>query len=63
MQHHAQVEAQDKAYRKIEKEAGLTRDQLVHCWHDNHGTRTCVFVHRDERVHGPSCPGISVMAD
>jgi len=49
IQHHAEAEAQDEAYARIEKETGLTRDQLVHCWYDNDGLRTCVFVHRDHR--------------
>jgi len=64
MLHHAQVEAQEKAYGKIEQETGMSRDQLTHRWFDDgYGTSHCVFFHRDDPFCGAQCPGISVQMD
>lgn len=59
MLHHAQVEAQEAAYRKIEQETGLVREQLIHLWSVEDGTSRCVFMLRETTVQTPH-PGISV---
>jgi len=63
MLHHAQVEAQEKAYRQIEQDTGMSRDQLTHRWFDDDGTSHCMFFHRDDPFCGSMCPGISVRMD
>jgi hypothetical protein len=59
MVHHAQVEAQEAGYRKIEIETGLTRADVTHHWVNDHGKTKCVFSRREESSQMPPS-GISV---
>ncbi len=61
MQHHAHVEALEKAYLRIEQETGLMRDQLTHRWFIDGRMSTCVFEVRENSVPVPAHPGISLV--